>query len=70
MVGQHKGEIEVWLKDYRLPPKVVVQFDITILPVVCRITNLEPVFTDKTIFNLVYPIRSAPVTIAMPEFTW
>lgn len=40
------------------------------LKVVCRITNLKPVFTDKTVYDLVYPIRSAPFTIAMPEYTW
>ena len=67
---KHLGIYKLRIKAEEVASKLVdttVEFTIE---VVCRITNLKPVFTDKTIYNLVYPIRSAPVTIAMPEYTW
>ena len=40
------------------------------LVVICRITNLKPKITSQTKLEIIYPIRSAPLTFAMPEYVY
>jgi hypothetical protein len=48
-------------------------FDNTVSFVVnltCEVSDLKPVYTDKTVFELIYVLRSAPLQFTMPTYTW
>ena len=36
----------------------------------CTISDLNPVYSASTVFNIVYALRTVPVQITMPNYTW
>jgi hypothetical protein len=44
-----------------------VSFKVTLS---CEISDFLPVYSSKTVFNMIYALRTVPVQFTMPSYTW